>query len=44
MCGVLCDSEMNLTIKARVYRTVVRPTLTTGQRHEERTGKEIVGR
>ena len=28
--GVLCDSRMNVKIKGKVYRTVVRPALMYG--------------
>ena len=45
--GVLCDWRMNVKIKGKVYRTVVRATLVCGGRDmgiEEGTGKEIGSR
>ena len=46
--GVLCDRRMNMKIKGKVYRTVVRPALMYGADRdmgvEEDTGKEIGGR
>ena len=45
--GVLCDRRMNVKIKGKEYRTVVRPALMYGGRNmgvEEGTGKEIGGR
>ena len=43
--GVLCDREINVNIKGKVSRTVVRPALVYGADVgiEEGTGKEMGG-
>ena len=47
MSGVLCDRIMNVKIKEKMHRTVVRPALAYRGRYsdiEESTGEKIGGR